>query len=75
MLEYHTWIEYIFSLKRDSGVARLMEDQASKPGWDKIGDADVKWETSWWEQFTDEEWNNWWGVRQEWSDEEWEEWW
>lgn len=74
MLEYHTWIEYIFNLKKNPDMTKMLDDQYSKPGWDKIGDSEVKWETQDWEKWTDVEWDQWWGKHQEWTDEEWDDW-
>merc|ERR1712232_30146 len=52
MLEYPSWIAYIFSLKQNSAVMELMVAQVSKPGWDSIGGTPVTWSTRWWEQWS-----------------------
>merc|ERR1712232_568582 len=75
MLEYPSWIAYIFSLKQNSAVMELMVAQVSKPGWDSIGGTPVTWSTRWWEQWSDAEWEEWWATRREWSDHDWERWW
>ena len=75
MLEYPSWIAYIFSLKQNAAVMQLMDAQASKPGWDSIGGTPVEWGTLWWEQWSGAEWEEWWASRREWSDDDWEHWW
>eukprot|EP00435_Cladocopium_sp_Y103_P026981 s1595_g6.t1 len=74
MLEYHSWIDYIFGLKSSAEVQDLIKDQWFKPGWEAIGESEVRWSVQDWEQWTDEEWNSWWSSRRDWSDEEWEQW-
>eukprot|EP00439_Symbiodinium_sp_Y106_P055421 s683_g7.t1 len=75
LLEYHTWIEYIFGLKESPEIHELLSEQWSQPGWERIGDSEVDWSVKQWEAWTDEEWHAWWASRQQWSDKEWEEWW
>ncbi|CAE7611046.1 EB1C [Symbiodinium sp. CCMP2456] len=72
LLEYHTWIEYIFGLKESPEIQELLSEQWSQPGWERIGDSEVDWTVRRWEAWTDEEWHAWWASRQQWSDEEWE---
>eukprot|EP00434_Breviolum_minutum_P005231 symbB.v1.2.004611.t1/scaffold255.1/size249928/1 len=74
MLEYHSWIEYIFGLKNSPEAENWMKEQWYKPGWEAIGDSELRWSVQGWEQWTDEEWQNWWSQRREWSDDEWELW-
>ncbi|CAE7237719.1 EB1C [Symbiodinium natans] len=75
LLEYQTWIEYIFGLKESPEIQELLANQWHQPGWDRIGDSEVDWTIKQWEAWTDEEWHSWWASRQQWTDEEWEEWW
>lgn len=75
MLEYHTWIAYILSLKTDPQVTQLMEDNASKPGWETVGGTQIQWGTKWWEKWTDAEWEEWSQQRQSWANSDWENWW
>merc|ERR1719401_1654179 len=57
-------------------------DQSSKPGWENLGGSELRWETQWWEQWSDAEWAQWEGSVvggdsswEQWSDAEWETWW
>mmetsp|Transcript_6425 Transcript_6425/g.13173 ORF Transcript_6425/g.13173 Transcript_6425/m.13173 type:complete len:270 (+) Transcript_6425:61-870(+) len=75
MMEYQSWIKYILDLKQNPQVVQLVEEQASKAGWDRLGDAEVYWGVKSWEQWSDAEWENWWAPRQNWSDGDWEDWW
>eukprot|EP00929_Paragymnodinium_shiwhaense_P069947 TRINITY_DN35357_c0_g1_i1.p1 TRINITY_DN35357_c0_g1~~TRINITY_DN35357_c0_g1_i1.p1 ORF type:complete len:240 (-),score=58.06 TRINITY_DN35357_c0_g1_i1:213-932(-) len=75
MMEYHTWIQYIFALKKNPAALKLAEDAYREPGWQRIGDADVVWDVRWWERWTDGEWDDWWRQRRDWEMDEWEDWW
>lgn len=59
---------YIFSPKVDHRVMQLMQDEASKLGWETIGDTQVHWGIKWREKLTDTAGEDWWQARQSWAD-------
>eukprot|EP00747_Dinoflagellata_sp_TGD_P169288 gnl/TRDRNA2_/TRDRNA2_197885_c0_seq1.p1 gnl/TRDRNA2_/TRDRNA2_197885_c0~~gnl/TRDRNA2_/TRDRNA2_197885_c0_seq1.p1 ORF type:complete len:265 (+),score=74.13 gnl/TRDRNA2_/TRDRNA2_197885_c0_seq1:130-924(+) len=75
MLEYQSWIAYMFSLKQDPQVRMLMASQKLKPRPNSIGSSGLKWETQWWEQWTEDEYMQLCAAASAGSIEDWTEWW
>mmetsp|Transcript_41502 Transcript_41502/g.117537 ORF Transcript_41502/g.117537 Transcript_41502/m.117537 type:complete len:271 (-) Transcript_41502:376-1188(-) len=82
LLEYPTWVAYMIGLKKNRSFMEGLLNQYSEPGWESIGKAEIKWETQWWEQWSDTEWAQWRssvGVHDsnwnDWSDRECDDWW
>ncbi|CAJ1431036.1 unnamed protein product [Effrenium voratum] len=73
MLEYHSWIEYIYGLKASPEVQALLEEQWHQPGWDQLGDSELRWQVKRWEQWSQEEWDQWYQDQDDWAYSWWDD--